>query len=74
MMLGEIVRTIEDAFFPVDVKLALADSVADPIETHIDCLGALLFDGVVGNAGSSAIVGNDGRGRLRMAELFEAES
>jgi hypothetical protein len=36
MMFGEIVGAVCLAFAPVDLKLALADTVADPIKPHID--------------------------------------
>lgn len=74
MMLGKIVSAIEDAFFPVDVELALADAIADPIEAHVNGFGALLLHGVVGDAGSGAVVSDNGRGWLRMAEFFEADA
>ena len=35
---------------PVDVKLTLANAIADPIETHVNSFGAFLFDRVVGDA------------------------
>ena len=41
-MLGKVVSVIEDAFFPVDVKLALANSVTDPVKMHIDAVAEIL--------------------------------
>jgi hypothetical protein len=36
MMLGKVIRLVEYAFLPVDVELALAHAVADPVEAHIN--------------------------------------
>ena len=52
MMLSEVVGPIGGAGVPVDVKVALADFVADPKETHIHGFGTFLFHGIVGNTGS----------------------
>jgi hypothetical protein len=43
-MLGEVVSSIALAGFPVDFKLALFYSIADPVESHIHCMRMLLFD------------------------------
>ena len=50
MMLGEVVGLVEAAFLPEDMKLPLANAVADPVKAHVNCLGSLLFDGVIGDA------------------------
>jgi hypothetical protein len=73
VMFGKVVGSVGDAAAPIDNELALADAVADPIETHVHGFGPFLFDRVVGNAGGSAVVGDD-RGRwLEMSELFESD-
>ena len=56
MMLGKVVRFVEAAALPIDMELALADTIANPVEAHIDSFGTLLFDSVVGDAGGSAVV------------------
>jgi hypothetical protein len=35
-MFGEVVGTIHLAFAPINLKLALANPIADPIKTHIN--------------------------------------
>jgi hypothetical protein len=55
----------------VDDKLALGDSVPDPIKTHINGFGAALFDGAVCNAGGTGVVGLDGSRGLGVAEILE---
>ena len=34
-MLGEVVRFIQDASFPVDVELALGYAIAEPVESQV---------------------------------------
>ena len=57
---------------PIDVKLSLVNAVADPIKAHVNCLGLLLFDGVIGDACGSAIVHLDGHWGLRMVQFNES--
>ena len=73
-MLCEVVGSICDAAAPVNDELALRNAVTNPVEAHIHRFGSLLLDGVVGNAGGSAIVGDDGGGRLGMAKFFERDA
>ena len=40
-----IITSVVVARFPIYFELALSTSVTDPIEMHIDGLGAFLFDG-----------------------------
>jgi hypothetical protein len=74
MMFSKIIGLVKSAGFPIDMELALADTVANPVETHIDGFGALLFDSIVGNASGGAVVCYNGCGRLGMAEFFQADS
>ena len=37
VVLGEVVGEDVGAFSPVHVELPLSDSVADPVEAHVDC-------------------------------------
>jgi hypothetical protein len=62
MMFDEIVGEIVCAFSPMYDELALFDAVAYPIETHVNCLGSLLFDGFVGHACGTCIICFNGRG------------
>ena len=69
MMLGEVISKVVGPSLPMDDKLVLGDAVADPIEAHVDSFGSALFDGVVGYALGTFIVGDDGSGRLRVAHF-----
>ena len=44
MMLGEVVSIVVGARLPVDVVLALLDSVSKPVIAHVKSFGASLFD------------------------------
>lgn len=57
MVFAEVVSTVAFASAPVDNELALADTVTDPIEAHVHCFGAFLFDVVVGNTRRGVVVG-----------------
>jgi len=74
MMFSEIVGFVQAASPPIDVKLALSDVVADPIEVHVNCFGAFLFYGVIGDARGGAVVSLDRSRWLGMAEFFEADT
>ena len=52
---------------PLYKKLALADSVSQPIEMHVDGFRAALFDSIVEDASGTGIVGLDRGGRLWVA-------
>ena len=71
MVFRKITSPIDNAFFPVDYKLALPYVVMDPVETHIDGSGALLFDTVIGVTSYCAVAGLDWRCRFWMPKFFE---
>ena len=71
VMFGEVVGLVEAAFLPVDVKLSLANADADPIKVHVNCIGSLLFDGVI-DACCGAIVHLDGHWGWRMVQFNES--
>lgn len=74
MVLGEVIGEIVFAFGPIDKKMALADAITDPIKTHVDGLGATLFDGVIGNAGSTSIVSVNTCGILRVSKFGQSDA
>ena len=73
-MFGEVISAIGFSFGPEDLELALAHSVSDPVKTHVDGLGALLFDGVSDDAASSVVVSGNGCRWLGMSHFFEGDS
>ena len=64
MMLGVAVPKVIDAWLPVDEELTLACVIAYPIEAHVDHFRSFLFDGVLGKAIGSRVIGLDWSGRL----------
>jgi len=59
VMLGEVVCIVVRCGAPLYDEVALFYSVSDPVETHVHCLGASLFDGVIGDAGGGVVVGDN---------------
>ena len=53
---GKVVGSVLDPWGPVDEKLTLGTTVADPVVAHVNHFGAALFDGVIGNAIDRAVV------------------
>ena len=74
MVFGEIVCMVGDAQLPKNVKLALSDTIPDPIEAHVDGFRPFLFDGVIGNAASSAVVGLEWCGWLQVAKFIQGNA
>jgi len=74
MVFGKVVGAITDPTSPVDNELALANTVADPVKTHVHGFGAFLFDGVVGDARSSAVVSDNGSRWLGMSKFFKSDA
>ena len=52
------------------MELVLFNAVVEPVETHVNGLGAILPDGGVHDAIGSAAVGLDGSWRLWMTKLL----
>ena len=69
VMFGMVVAEIFGAGSPEDSKLSLLFAVFEPVETHVHCFGAFLFDCVVGEACGCRVVGLYRSGRLRMIEF-----
>ena len=66
-MFGEIISVVVRAFSPVDEKLALFNSVFDPIKPHVHSLAPFLFHRGVYYPDGASIVGLDWGGWLRVA-------
>jgi hypothetical protein len=50
VMLAEIIGAVETALAPIYMKLALADTITNPVKSHANCFRMFLFDcGVIGN-------------------------
>ena len=66
-----VVCKIFFAASPMDMKLALAFAIFQPVESHVNGLGTALFDGVVGDTGGTTVVDLNGSGWLGMAHFFK---
>lgn len=56
MVLAVIISKVSGAWLPVDVVLALINSILKPIESHVDGFGSFLFDGIINDSFSCLIV------------------
>ena len=68
-MLGEVVAEIFTSWLPVDQDMALFDTVSNPLESHVYCLGTFLLDCVIRNSGSTLVVCLNGCRELGMTKL-----
>ena len=71
MVLGEIVGMILTARLPIDLEVALADTVSHPIKAHVDGFGAALLDLVIDDPFCRGIVRFDGCWWLWVAHFFQ---
>jgi hypothetical protein len=74
VVLCEVIGKVGFAGLPMDAEVALADTVAYPIETHVDCFRAALFDGIIDNAMGTGVIGLDGCWQLRPIHFFEGDA
>ena len=65
-MLGEVITKVSTAWCPIEVELSLFDSILEPVESHVNGLGASLFDCVSENAMGDRVVSFKGCGWLGM--------
>ena len=70
VMLGKVLGKILTAGLPVDAKLTLSGTVADPIKAHIHGLGTPDFDQVIGYAVGHRVISLDGGGTLLWVAHF----
>ena len=66
--LGEEVSDVVRTFYPFDGELALLNSVANPVKTHIDGFGLVSFGGAIGDADGTGVVAEYDGGWLRKSE------
>jgi hypothetical protein len=75
MMFGEIIGSIRLTLAPINLKLALANPIADPIKTHIDCFGPpFLFDSAGCDAVGSIVVSGHGSCGLGVSHFFKSNA
>ena len=74
VVFGWIVSEVVEAWFPVDIKHALADAVTQPVESHVHCFRSFLFDCFVDDIGCCAVVSFQRGSWLRMSHFNQALS
>jgi hypothetical protein len=74
MVFGMEISKIFWTGLPIDKELVLADTVFDPVKTHVDGFGYFLFDCVVCKSGHSGVVGLHGCGWSGVAKFVEREA
>ena len=67
-----VVSKVGATRFPVDKELALVFIIFYPVEAHVDHLGLLLIDGIVGKPFFRLIVNAEGSGRLWVAKFSQS--
>jgi hypothetical protein len=60
VMLRIVIGVVVLATLPFHGELLLVYAVAYPVKTHVDSLGAALFDGIFGYTLGGEVVGGDG--------------
>ena len=73
-MLCVIIGQVNGSRGSVDVKLALVAPILEPVESHIYCLGPLLFYCFIDKTDSCCVVYLNGRRRLFVPQFFEASN
>ena len=69
--LGEEIGQVVRATPPLDDELALTDTIAYPVEPHIDRLAALDFDRIIGDANSAFVIAQEKRRVLRITQVCQ---
>jgi hypothetical protein len=59
VMLDKVVAEVISSWSPVDDEFILFDAITDPLETGVHRSGFVLFEGMVGNAGSGRVISFD---------------
>ena len=71
VILGKVVCKIAITLIPIKFEIPLRNLVLEPKEMHINRFGAFLFNGIVGNANSGAVVATYVRWSLVMTQFFK---
>lgn len=74
VMFGMIITEIIGTWSPVDKEVALANTILNPVKTHVHGFGLALADSAVGDSGGSRVIGLDRGGRLGMAHFDEGSA
>ena len=70
-MLGEVVSMVGFSWAPDNLVSALFDAVLEPVKTHVDGFGTVLFDGAIEDPLSTFVVCANGCGGLWVSQEQE---
>jgi len=70
-VLRVVVGKIANIRLPLDDELGVLDAILEPIETHVNCFGAFLFDSSIEDAADNTVVSCDDSGRLGPSHFVE---
>ena len=71
MVFGVVVSEVGASRVPVNIEMALADDIPDPVEAHVNCLRLFLLDGVVCKPHCCGVIDLHGSGGLGMSEFLK---
>ena len=71
MVFGMVVANVGASGGPVNIEVALAGAIPDPVEAHVDFLWSSLLDCVVCKTNYCGIIDLNGCGGFGMYEFFE---
>jgi hypothetical protein len=74
MMFCVIIAEIFTSWAPINVKLLLADSVGQPMVSHVHCFWSFLFDGFIQDSKCGGVICVERRRRLDVAQFGECNS
>ena len=74
VVFGWVVSEIVEPWLPVNIEHTLADSVAQPVKSHVHCFRSFLFDCFVDDTGCCAVVSFKRGSGLRMPHFNQALS
>ena len=71
MVFGVVVTNVGASGVAVNVEVAPAGAIPDPLEAHVDCFRPFLIDGVIGKSNCCCVIEFYGSVGLSMSEFFE---
>ena len=70
MVLCSVVAMVVFPGIPIDSELSLFHPVTEPIESHVDCFGSFLFNGIVDDTSRGTVVRFEWSGRLFVSQFL----
>ena len=74
IVFGVVFAEVDASRGPVNIEVALAGAIPDPVEAHVDFFLSFMIDGVVSKYNFCGVINLHGIGGLRMSEFFECRT